>query len=57
MLFGLATALFIFNLFVEALHWIIASYLRWVLFHYLDDFVAIFKADGLPERLEHKANA
>ena len=42
---------------MEALHWIIASYLRWVLCHYLDDFVAIFKADGLPERLEHKANA
>ncbi len=26
--FGLATALFIFNLFTETLHWIIASYLR-----------------------------
>ena len=55
--FGLATAPFIFNLFAEALHWIIAPYLRWVICHYLDEFVAIFKADALPERLEREANA
>ena len=57
MSFGLALALFSFNLFAEALHWIIASYLRWVLCHYLDNFVAIFKADASPERLEREANA
>ncbi len=42
--FGLATAPFIFNLFAEALHWLIASFLQWVLCYYLDNFVAIFKA-------------
>ena len=46
LLFSLATAPFIFNLFAEALHWIITSYLSWVLYHYLDNFVAIFKADA-----------
>ncbi len=55
--FGLATALFIFNLFAEALHWIIASFLRWVLCHYLDSFVAIFRSDTSPERLVAEANA
>ncbi len=56
-LFGLATAPFIFNLFAKALHWIIASFLRWVLCHYLDDFVSIFRSDTLPERLVAEANA
>lgn len=58
LLFGLATAPFIFNLFAEALHWIIASFLRWVLCHYLDDFVAIFKAkDATSERLTTETEA
>ncbi len=57
MSFSLATALLVLNLLAEAHHLIIASYLRWVLYHYLDDFVAIFKADFLPERLEREANA
>ena len=55
--FGLATAPFIFNLFAEALHWIIASFLRWLLCHYLDNFVAIFRSDTSPERLLAEANA
>ncbi len=55
--FGLAIALFIFNLFAEALHWIIASFFRWVLCHYLDDFVAIFRSDTSPGRLVAEANA
>ncbi len=55
--FGLATALFIFSLFAKALHWIIAFFLRFVLFHYLDDFVAIFRSDTSPERLVAEANA
>lgn len=41
-MFGLAMAPFIFNLFGEGLHWIFVSFLRWVLVHYLDNFVAIF---------------
>ncbi len=50
------TALFTFGLFAEALHWIIASFFIWVLFHYLFDFVATFRSDTLPERLVAKAN-
>ncbi len=45
------------NLFAEALHWIIASFLRWLLCHYLDSFVAIFRSDTSPKRLVAKANA
>jgi hypothetical protein len=38
--FGLATAPFIFNLFAEAFHWILQSYLRIQhILHYLDDFI------------------
>lgn len=45
--FGLSTAPFIFNLFAEALHWIIQSFLHWpFLHHFLDDFINI-----IPERL------
>ncbi len=55
--FGLTTALFIFNLFAKVLHWIIASFLRWVLCHYLDNFLAIFRSDTSPERLVTEANA
>ncbi len=55
--FGLATAPFIFNLFAEALHWIIASFLRWVLCHFLDDFMTIFGSDTSTERLMAEANA
>ncbi len=44
MSFGLSTAPFIFNLFGEGLHGILVSYLRWILVHYLDDFVLVFSA-------------
>ncbi len=47
----------IFNLFAEAIHWIIASFLRWLLCHYLENVVAIFRSDTSPERLVAKANA
>ena len=47
----------IFNHFAEALHWIIASFLRWLLFHYLDNFVAISRSVTSPERLVAEANA
>lgn len=40
--FGLRTAPFIFNLFAEALHWIMEERHGWILHHYLDDFIAFF---------------
>ena len=40
--FGLRSAPYIFNLFAEALHWIIARHLPAFLHHYLDDFLLIF---------------
>jgi hypothetical protein len=42
--FGLRTAPFIFNLFAEALHWILQRKYSWILHHYLDDFIAFFPA-------------
>jgi Reverse transcriptase (RNA-dependent DNA polymerase). len=44
--FGLRTAPFIFNLFAEALHWIMEDYHGWVLHHYLDDFIGFFSPDS-----------
>ena len=42
--FGLRTALLIFNLFVEALYWILESQLGWeFVFHYLDDIIIIIR--------------
>jgi hypothetical protein len=43
--FGLRTAPFIFNLFAEAIHWIMENYHGWILHHYLDDFIAFFPPD------------
>jgi hypothetical protein len=40
--FGLRTAPFIFNLFAEALHWILQQKYGWILNHYLDDFLIFF---------------
>ncbi|PPR00185.1 hypothetical protein CVT26_009053 [Gymnopilus dilepis] len=42
--FGLKTAPYIFNLFAEALHWIIQRHIPAALRHYLDDFLLIFPA-------------
>ncbi len=56
--FGLATASFIFNLFAEALHWIIVSFLLWVICHYLDDLIAVFKAkEASTEKMKAEAKA
>lgn len=56
--FGLCTAPFIFNLFGEGLHWLLVSFLSWILCRYLDDFIAIFSAkDATPSRLRSEANA
>ena len=43
--FGLKTAPYIFNLFAEALHWIIERHIPAALCHYLDDFILIFRPD------------
>jgi hypothetical protein len=45
--FGLSTAPFIFNLFAEAFHWILQSWLQWnLLQHYLDDFITVIPASA-----------
>ncbi len=43
--FGLHSASYIFNLFAEALHWIIKCHIPGYLWHYLDDFLAIFSLE------------
>lgn len=40
--FGLRTSPRIFNLFSEAIHWILESIHGWAISHYLDDFFAVF---------------
>jgi hypothetical protein len=40
--FGLRTAPRIFNLFAEALHWVLETLFEWNLTHYLDDFLFVF---------------
>ena len=40
--FGLRTAPRIFNLFAEALHWVLATLNEWNVTHYLDDFLFVF---------------
>ena len=57
--FGLATSPFIFNLFAEAIHWMLQSYLGWInLEHYLDDFIHVMAADlATPERLQQENTA
>lgn len=46
--FGLRSAPYIFNLFAEALHWIIQRHVPSRLRHYLDDFLLIFPPDHDP---------
>ena len=57
--FGLSTSPFLFNLFGEAFHWMLISYLNWTKSkHYLDDFIDILKASAAtPSDLEaHKTS-
>ena len=42
--FGLRTSPRIFNLFSEAIHWILETIHGWLITHYLDDFFAVFPA-------------
>lgn len=51
--FGLKSAPYIFNLFAEALHWIISRHIPATLKHYLDDFLPVFS----PRTPVHMANA
>jgi len=51
-MFGGKSAPYIFNLFAEALHWIIEMHIPANLCHYLDDFLPIFKLSVLG----HQAN-
>ncbi|KAF5355210.1 hypothetical protein D9757_014770 [Collybiopsis confluens] len=48
--FGLKNAPYIFNLFAEALHWIIQRHIPANLCHYLDDFLLIFSPNFDPSR-------
>ena len=43
--FGLKNAPYIFNIFAEALHWIILRHIPAALHHYLDDFLLTFPSD------------
>ena len=43
--FGLKNAPYIFNLFAEALHWIVQRHIPAALRHYLDDFLLIFPSN------------
>ncbi|KAJ5400295.1 hypothetical protein N7465_010784 [Penicillium sp. CMV-2018d] len=48
--FGLATAPFLFNLFAEALHWILHCLLpAFYINHYLDDFIAIARSPSVSD--------
>jgi len=47
-MFGGKSAPYIFNLFVEALHWIIQKHIPARLRHYLDDFLPIFEPSTGP---------
>jgi hypothetical protein len=42
--FGLRTSPRIFNLFSEAIHWVLETIYGWSITHYLDDFFAVFPA-------------
>ena len=46
--FGLRSAPYIFNLFAEALHWILQRHIPARIRHYLDDFLQIFHPSSPP---------
>lgn len=46
--FGLRSAPYIFNLFAEALHWIIQRHIPSYMRHYLDDFLLTFSPSSVP---------
>lgn len=50
--FGLRSAPYVFNLFAEALHWILERHIPARLRHYLDDFLAIFSPSSPPSLVQ-----
>lgn len=50
--FGCRSAPYIFNLFAEALHWILQRNIPARVRHYLDDFLSIFAPDVPPSQVE-----
>src|SRR5882672_12958759 len=54
LMFGGKSALYIFNLFAEALHWIVQCHTPAQLHHYLDNFLPIFKP-SVPSRTDKAA--
>ena len=48
--FGLRTSLRIFNLFSEAVHWVLEHKHGWSITHYLDDFFAVFPPTSDPAK-------
>jgi len=54
LMFGGKSAPYIFNLFAEALHWIIECHLPMSLHHYLDNFLPIFKPN-VPAQIANAA--
>ena len=48
LMFGIKMAPYIFNLFAEALHWIIIWHIPGNLCHYLDDFLPVFPPRDCP---------
>src|ERR1700712_5920961 len=55
--FGLRTAPFLFNLFAEAFHWLLESWLQVVVRHYLDDFIFVIdKATATPRFIKQLRN-
>lgn len=51
--FGLRTAPFIFNLFAEALHWLLQATVAWLgIAHYLDDFIFVIPKSRWELRME-----
>lgn len=51
LMFGLRSAPYIFNLFAEALHWILQHHLPARIRHYLDDFLKIFSPGVHPDHV------
>jgi hypothetical protein len=54
LMFGLRSAPYIFNLFSEALHWILQHHIPAKIRHHLDDFLKIFRP-GTPPHILHAA--
>lgn len=56
MSFGLSTAPFLFDLFAEAFHWMLVSFLRWEMEHYLDDIISVFSGSSSSDDLQRAAH-